>query len=456
MNVIRWFSAAAMAAFLLAPLAAQTRPPTTVHPAPAVRSPWFYLPSPPELVAGAGSMNARWSHDGRYALVLRVKTTMVSIEDIKMEPSIVLWNGDRKAATVLWRVESNDYQISEVTWMPGASVAYAVVAVNGPEGWRSTIWRIDARRATVAQVAGTGPSDGISISPRLPVAVIHGHDEQGSYIRTLDASGQMGAAVRLAEGAMFPLFWSSDGATFRLGATSVEGEFTTWSFDTSKGEATPIAAEPLKMPEERPEPRWPFRVEYIETNLAGASRTGTLVLPTSENHGEKGRSLWLVQGEGASAERIPVAADAAEWSISPRGDAILYTCREGCFVVPLIRISQAEAERAREKARQAILLNNGKQVALALMMHAMENDEVLPPAGTDLRTVLGPYVKSPEIFNGLTGPGDGFVYTFGGGPMSGVEDPANTEMGYIPAPGGRAVVFVDGHVVFEPSGAPRP
>ena len=38
-----------------------------------------------------------------------------------------------------------------------------------------------------------------------------------------------------------------------------------------------------------------------------------------------------------------------------------------------------------------------------------------------------------------------FNYTFKGGDLANVEDPANTELGFVVGPGGRAVVYVDGH-----------
>jgi prepilin-type processing-associated H-X9-DG protein len=76
-------------------------------------------------------------------------------------------------------------------------------------------------------------------------------------------------------------------------------------------------------------------------------------------------------------------------------------------------------------------------------MYAQDADETLPGAGADLPTLLEPYVKNRAVFEGL-------VYTFPGGSLADVPEPAKAQMGYVPAPGGRILLFVDGHVRFEP------
>jgi prepilin-type processing-associated H-X9-DG protein len=43
---------------------------------------------------------------------------------------------------------------------------------------------------------------------------------------------------------------------------------------------------------------------------------------------------------------------------------------------------------------------------------------------------------------------EGFNYTFGGGPLNG-KDPSKTMLGFLSGAGGKAVVYADGHVVWE-------
>ena len=73
------------------------------------------------------------------------------------------------------------------------------------------------------------------------------------------------------------------------------------------------------------------------------------------------------------------------------------------------------------------------------MMCSQDNDDNFPPAGDGLKDTLTPYIKNASTF-------PGFVYTLNGGPVKDIKDPATTMMGYIPGPGGYAVVYADGHV----------
>jgi prepilin-type processing-associated H-X9-DG protein len=97
----------------------------------------------------------------------------------------------------------------------------------------------------------------------------------------------------------------------------------------------------------------------------------------------------------------------------------------------------------KESASKAVAISDAKQVALAALMYAADYDDVLPAnLGGEL---LEPYLKNGSIF-------DGFVFVFGGGDLKKVADPASTVLGYKDGPGGRAVAYLDGHVVWEKAG----
>ncbi len=54
--------------------------------------------------------------------------------------------------------------------------------------------------------------------------------------------------------------------------------------------------------------------------------------------------------------------------------------------------------RARDKARQTSCLSNVKQISLALMMYAQDNDETYPRTGGAWWQPLMPYVKNEQVF----------------------------------------------------------
>jgi hypothetical protein len=82
-------------------------------------------------------------------------------------------------------------------------------------------------------------------------------------------------------------------------------------------------------------------------------------------------------------------------------------------------------------------------------MYVQDYDETFPPAGDAVMNQLTPYVKNGDVFNVFTSPGDshpGFVYMLDGGTLGAIKNPATQELGYLPGPGGRAMIYVDGHV----------
>lgn len=67
--------------------------------------------------------------------------------------------------------------------------------------------------------------------------------------------------------------------------------------------------------------------------------------------------------------------------------------------------------RARETARAAGCLSNGKQVAMGLMMYAQDYDEVLPPARR-WETGVQPYVRNGSVFSCPSKPGSRHAFSY--------------------------------------------
>ncbi len=94
-------------------------------------------------------------------------------------------------------------------------------------------------------------------------------------------------------------------------------------------------------------------------------------------------------------------------------------------------------------AQKARAISNAKQAALAMIMYASDNDDVLPGAeGWDAK--VGPYARNKDLLKD-------FNYTFKGGNVADIESPATTELGFVLGPGGRAVAYTDGHVKWIPN-----
>ena len=85
-------------------------------------------------------------------------------------------------------------------------------------------------------------------------------------------------------------------------------------------------------------------------------------------------------------------------------------------------------------------------------MYAQDYDETYPPADGHATQVLRPYLKNDEVFNAPGTDAPGFVYTYTGGPMKSIASPSTQEVGYLSGPGGRAVIFADGHAKWQSDG----
>jgi len=55
------------------------------------------------------------------------------------------------------------------------------------------------------------------------------------------------------------------------------------------------------------------------------------------------------------------------------------------------------------------------------------------------------------VFNNPATGQPGFSFALSGEKLSSITNPADTILGYVTGPGGRAIIYVDGHVKWEPS-----
>lgn len=168
------------------------------------------------------------------------------------------------------------------------------------------------------------------------------------------------------------------------------------------------------------------RVVATQQSLEGADR------------GARANAIYLV----AKDKSALVTSDGVAPLLDSKMGAVAFVSQNLTIIKRLRTVSkEVYAEEEVKKQREAIQ-QRAKQAGLGLMMYSMDADDVLPDA-TDLENKILPYLKDRGILAG-------FVYTHAGGPTSQITDPANTELGYIPGPGGRAVVMADGSVRWVP------
>lgn len=151
---------------------------------------------------------------------------------------------------------------------------------------------------------------------------------------------------------------------------------------------------------------------------------------------------WL---KGADSPEIMFSSDVdPEWAIlSPNLTSLAYISRGVAQVRALASAPKKAYLDVLAAAKRQALISQAKQVVLAAIQYASDNDDRYPGKGENIHDLLMPYLQSRSFM-------EGFTYTFAGGPESGIAEPARTELGYVRGDGGRAIAYLDGHVRWEP------
>jgi hypothetical protein len=152
----------------------------------------------------------------------------------------------------------------------------------------------------------------------------------------------------------------------------------------------------------------------------------------------------LTAVKGGPRPSLPLSREADYAKLNSSGSKVLFIAHGAGFVVSLTPIDLAAAIKALLAQAKQRAMTNGKQAALAAIIYSADYDDVLPISGGQAKDALMPYLKDAGILGHV-------VWTnLTGQNMTGIKDPSQTELGYYPGPGGRAVIYADGHVVWKP------
>lgn len=441
----------------------------------------------PVKACGSGVSSATWSPDGTYVLLERQELT-ASPDQIKqmvlqaaaggpkgppqMETTLTVWNRKTgKSVDVLKRTGS--VQVHQSRWLQGTSLGLVLLA-EAPmsadpavvaAGIKSSVIEVDARTGTTKVLASTvGDTDSLSfnVSPSLPLAALftqHGvGSDTGSTPRSTVQFYRPGVGfsrpIETPKSA-FPLGWTKDGRGLhyvQMGKRE-EGDKTPRTqkhlrLDPGSGELSEMAdSTPFGM--EQPNYQ---RVEDLMLQprfWQGAARQQNL------------QPVYLVEGmddplpsrddlinragqrSGPKPNGALITAEAEYAELCPTKDGVLYITRGVAMYRPIIEVPKELYLQAKAAAERAQAMSQAKQVALGLIMYSADHDDNLPSNAGNWQGDIAPYLKNDSLFGG-------FNYTFPGGDVTKIERPAETELGYISVPGGRAVAYCDGHVKYIP------
>ncbi len=430
-----------------------------------------FVLGPAEMIAGPEASISGMSTDGRYVLATRTafklpKTAFAPPGPPSGEISLLLWDSRTRRTQVVWKstIGADRFAtIKQVAWLPGTDTALADVTVqqesaNLQARNRRALLLINAATGLARTIATLGEHDRVEVSPVQPAAALIEIEASASEpfwtarstLRIVGASGNIGPVVRLPEGA-FAAGYSPDGASLYLCAyvePTRKGERATQNWYVlaiGTGVLTPIEKRP-QITATSPEPLTAMVADALPVRV----KSGTATLK-QENTVLSVRPLWLESVVKSQTPRALLASDADSGLVLPGGQTALYQSQGALYAVPLLRMDKTAFLEARQKAQQAATISNAKQIGTALMMYVQDYDEVYPSANDAINNQVLPYIKNDAVFKNPATDGPGFVYTYAGGPLSAITDPAETLIGYVTGPGGRANIYADGHIVWKPN-----
>jgi len=403
----------------------------------------------PDLVAQGVVRRAEWSRTGKHVLAVRERLLLAQALQGAPNPrevSVVLWDRAGRQSREVWKSRGPQDEVHETQWLPGTDTALFVVEQtplapkpapgarpSRPERW---LVRLDARRSATRALTRLASDSRLMVSTSRPLAAVF--SAQGKSLGLVSADGvTRDVSPALAGRTVVSIDWEASGTRLLLQCMQElrDGKAQTawYPLDPTTGRVEAALATAQVNAE----------LTAPQSDGAGAEfrlRSGAATLQEKQARRQV-RPLWLESAHPGERSLTLVSADGTGASLSAKGDAVLYLSEGAAWVRQFIPMSRPLFETARAEAERARLMSAGKQVGLGLIVYASEHDETLPAPGSDIGAIIQPYTNNGEL-------AQGFVYVFPGGKLTDVSEPHKTLLGYIPTPGGRVQVFLDGHVTF--------
>lgn len=419
---------------------------------------------PPIVVSNGMPSGYQWSPDGKMLVVstLETKLTPATVSDyiakgatgelpVLPTQSLVLFNVDKQITINVWRRPLTEGRVNQVAWLPGGKYALVVidaattpVVVGQAINSISTVYVLNGASGKLTVLA-QGQEDEhltLDVEENAKGAMIlsrkfpkdHGVDGIQTRYILVSGDGRLGNSIQGSGRSMIGhVIWVNGTRPMMMrierGQPTERPKQTWYDMDFSSGQLRPAAA---PAPQPVPEVQTPFTLKM------GGSIAAT------EGKNVVNKAAWLVAREKSPQQSALVAAEVDNAILSPGLNAVFYSTKGVGMVRLLMKMPKDVALKALEAAQKAQAMNDAKQVGTAFLIYASDMDDVLPSNSSDWMTALSPYLKNNSLM-------DGFIYTFAGGNMADIQNPAGTSIGYKDGPGGRAMVYADGHVKWIPN-----
>ncbi|BCW96761.1 MAG: hypothetical protein WHS44_10480 [Fimbriimonadales bacterium] len=424
-----------------------------------------YLLTPPEFVAQPFIRRIKWSPDGEYAVLFQtaLRTETPTLEDAVMRHRVLLWSRKTRRLSVLWESKQTDLDLNPRRDFQAAftgNSALCLFAVRMPSEAQS----VDLWRAYVAPLGGQATPLGeyrevwLLAPPSEEIGYLLVADSEYVSDRYYAPVGKDGllATVQPVPKAVEPWtlysadrdelgYWYEDGKQLLvplLGAPMFEAEtgapkspnepaYLLWNLRANRAQ-----------PVDRQQARYYRRSERTPLHTRSTRQTLQYQGAPAET-----AMTWLHEGDRATL----LASDSALAAVSPKGDAILYMAHGAAFYREIRRIGKETIREMEQRAAREVYYRQAQKISMALLMYAMDYDEMFPPNFGDegVAQVILPYLKDMSVFD--VDGAFAFRYLLNGDSLGGMQSPETTTVGYLALPDGRMVIYADGHVKWQPN-----
>ena len=437
-----------------------------------------YLLLPQQFVCGPKILEEVWSPDGKHLAVLRETVDLTADETSQFmlgtgdptaldpEVEILVWSAVTQKTTLITKFKKAVGTVSDMTWIAGSSSLVIRQDVpdqgNGVGAHNAIIVLSKTGQHANVRIVEPQEYDEVIPSPNRPIVALVEHrpfdivdpstappgvtalqavgsdakpQRQPPKVQFFGADGSLSQSITLLKNGGMP-FWSMNGQFYigyRERVAKGQPPKTSWYLvDRSAGKiveaATPPDMAALAANERSPD----LVIQDLAPRLA------------YKKVGARAPTVIVSKLQAKDDEMAVVSTDADSGQVSPTYNAVSYRSQGSEMVRPLVKVSLEAYKRVRVAAIRSKTIERAKKVALGLIMYAGDYDDNYVSNAGNWQSQVEPYVGDPNLF-------DGFNLTFAGGSATGIENPAETPLGYIEGPGGRAVAYADGHVRWIPN-----
>ena len=419
-----------------------------------------FLVGKPILVSGPAVSHPSWSPTGQYLAYDQesVDSNVFSVQDDvknqkppEMQDSLWVYSLQAGKAIEVMRFPEDLPNEHDVNWVAGTDKAFLVVTGQASDDQQSGdsqhhLYVMDSSDGSVREFSPWQGTDkpvnfDVNTSPTQPYALISAifpHDSftaEGKAKRTYNSQvvlatpdGNFGTIRLPGDFTEITPMWSPNGAHAYVMAIKLDDEKkakSSW-FSVSLDDAS---VKPIDRPADI----------YSGGTEGGLITIRPVSQPTTNGSVTAGlNAIWMETADPDSQNRVLLAGDATDGDIDKTMDCASFISQGSLFVRPISEVPKQRFADAVAAWNRGSLLDQARKAGLALLMYAGDFDDNFPSSRDNLLADLGPYLQDTSLLRG-------FVYTFPGGPATGIVSPSTTQIGYVTAADGRAVVYADGH-----------